>query len=390
MTEDIDFLVNYTNETKELTINPFGLDKVSCNNCCTFCIVKERMLNQDISLQHFKEVANNTINWINKYKNYFSEDITICIFCVAGELYAFNKEYYDLFKETLTSIYETCSTRWKKVIFKLQSNFIFNKEEYANNLIDLMAYLEKLNNCIPQLTTSFDMYSRFNEEKLSLWKNTVDLVVSKIKNRLIIETLLLQPSIERYLYSEDNLTKTFDYLLSNPDKFDLSLEDFILNNEANKDLYPKTEDLISFYKKIDSKFPNHPIITYYKNPVVVNNSNTKLKNECVLIHFATKPINTELMYTTEDLRVVNKNCIGESTNNLYVTSNGKGFKRVPTVKGLLCQQERNLIDDYFGNVVGCNFCKYKPYCKAKCYVQYLPKYKSDKCQIKELYKTFSK
>ena len=82
-------LLEYLKYSKELTINPFGLGKASCNNRCKFCIISNRLLNIDVPLEYFIETTNNTKKWLNKYIDILPEDLTITFFFVAGELRLF-------------------------------------------------------------------------------------------------------------------------------------------------------------------------------------------------------------------------------------------------------------------------------------------------------------
>ena len=379
-------LLEYLKYSKELTINPFGLGKASCNNRCKFCIISDRLLNYDVPLEYFKEVTNNAKKWLNKYLYILPEDISINFFFVAGELFYMKEEYFILYKNTAKELFELISKKYNKIRFIIQSNIITSDKKVIDNLIDLIIFIKKLTNNVI-FTTSFDMYSRFNENTLNNWKNNIFNIQNIISDKVMVEMILMQPSIEHYLNKDDNLSKTFDLLLSNSDKFEISLEDFILNDLNNINLYPITEDLINFYKKINDKFPNHSVLNMYKNLKINKNKSDKPRSECILLQFSDKPFNNGIIHTDDDLRIVNDNCLGGILSNLLKYPINEIISFIPKINnGLYCLSNHQEVISYFNKK--CNFCKYKLFCTPKCFIQDIIKYKPQECQTKELFKFF--
>ena len=381
-------LLEYLKYSKELTINPFGLGKASCNNRCKFCVVSDRLLNNDVPLDYFIQTTNNTKKWLLKYIDILPEDISISFFFVAGELFYMDKNYFNLYNKIAKELFDIVSKKYKNIRFIIQSNILSHNKDTINNLVNLIKSIKKLSNNTT-FTTSFDMYSRFNNNTLETWKDNLFYVQKSINDKVMIEMILLEPSIKHYLTENDNLTQTFDEILSDQDKFDLSLEDFILNDLNNINLYPITEDLINFYKKINNKFPNHPVLYLYKNLKKSKESSTVPRGECILIQFSDKPFNNGIIHTDDDLRIVNDNCLGGILSNLlkYPIENIISF--IPKVnKGLYCISNHEEVVSYFNKK--CSFCKYKPYCTPKCFIQNLIKYKPQECQTKLLFEEFNK
>ena len=158
--------------------------------------------------------------------------ITITFFFVAGELFYMGKEYFDLYKRVSKELYDIVSKKYSKIKFNIQSNILSSNKEVINNLIGLVQYI---NNLTPNtlFTTSFDLYSRFNEFTFNIWKENLIYMQNILQKKIMVEMILLQPSIEYYLNNDDDLTKTLDFILGNQDRFDMSFEEFILNDLIN-------------------------------------------------------------------------------------------------------------------------------------------------------------
>ena len=382
---NINYILEYLKYSKELTINPFGLGKASCNNRCKFCIISDRMQDKDISLEYFKQTTENTKKWLIKYLDILPEDITITFFFVAGELFYMGKEYFDLYKRVSKELYDIVSKKYSKIKFNIQSNILSSNKEVINNLIGLVQYI---NNLTPNtlFTTSFDLYSRFNEFTFNIWKENLIYMQNILQKKIMVEMILLQPSIEYYLNNDDDLTKTLDFILGNQDRFDMSFEEFILNDLINVELYPKTEDLVAFYRKIKNTFPNHPVLFQYKTREK-GQINTIPRPECILIQFSDKPFSNDMVYTDEDLRIVNDNCFSGILSNLTKYPMKNILKFIPeNNEGLYCLSNNIEANKYFDKK--CGFCKYKPFCRPKCFIQDLVKYKPQECQIKALFELF--
>ena len=380
-------LLEYLKYSKELTINPFGLGKASCNNRCKFCIISNRLLNIDVPLEYFIETTNNTKKWLNKYIDILPEDLTITFFFVAGELFYMNKDYFDLYEKTAQELVEIAKKKYNKIKFNIQSNLLSPNKEVLDNFIKLSKTLLELTpNVI--ITTSFDLWGRFNDNTLNIWKNNLLYIQNKLQTKIMVEVILTEPGTKEYIINNNESTKTLDFILENEDKFNVSFEDFILNNPENSNLYPQLDNLIEFYKKVNSKFPDHHVLDMYKHPVKdfhINNS--KPRAECILIQFSDKPFNNGLTYTDEDLRIINKNCLGGTLSNISNYPLEEILKFIPkNNNGLYCLHNTEEVLNYFENKLGCAYCKYKPYCSPKCFIQYIVKYHSERCQRKELFK----
>ena len=388
---NIDSLINYLSYSKELTINPFGLGLTSCNNKCDFCIISNRMSNKDVPLEYFKQTTNNTKKWLNKYIDLLPEDITITFFFVAGELFYLGKEYFDLYIKTAQELSEIVKKKYSKIKFNLQSNLLSFNQENIDNFINLSKEINKLTGNF-SVTTSFDLQGRFsNEIILENWKKNLLYVQNELSKKVIVEMILTNPSLIRYNQENDNFTQTLDFILKNNDKFDVSFEEYILNEPKNSYLYPETTNLVEFYKKINSKFPDHPVLYSYKyltENYHINNS--KPRAECILIQFSDKPFDDDIVYTDEDLRIVSKNCLGGLLGNLIKYPKEEILKFNPQNNdGLYCIYNKKEVLDYFENKMGCAYCKYRPYCQPKCFIRSILKPYPERCQIKELFKLFS-
>lgn len=380
-------LLEYLKYSKELTINPFGLGQASCNNRCEFCIISDRLLKHNVSLEYFEQTTNNTKKWLNKYLDLLPEDLTINFFFVAGELFCMGKEYFDLYKQTAKELFEIVSKKYKKIRFIIQSNIITSDEMVISNLIDLTKTIKILTSNVT-FTTSFDMYSRFNENTLKIWKKNLFYIQNSIKDKIMVEMILLEPSLKHYLIENDELSQTLDLILANSDKFEVSFEDFILNDLNNIKLYPNSTDLIAFYKKINTKFPNHSVLDIYKRLNINKVPNNKPRSECILIQFSDKPFDNGIIYTDEDLRIINKNCMGGILSNLLKYPIEDVVSFIPEVNnGLYCLSNNKQVTQYFNKK--CGFCKYQPFCSSKCFIQDIIKYKSQECQTKKLFEAFN-
>ena len=277
------------------------------------------------------------------------------------------------------------SKKYSNNKFNIQSNILSSNKDCINNLIDLVQYINTLTSNV-MFTTSFDMYSRFNDITFNIWKENLIYIQNILQKKIMVEMVLLQPSIEYYLTKEDDLTKTLDFLLGNQDRFDVSFEDFILNDLINVELYPKTEDLVAFYKKIKNTFPNHPVLYQYKTKNKAQD-NVMPRGECILIQFSDKPFDDGIIYTDDDLRIVNENCLGGILSNLLKYPIYGILKFIPkNNKGLYCISNKEEASAYFNKK--CGFCKYKPFCRPKCFIQDLVKYKPQECQLKPLFELF--
>lgn len=384
-------LLQFLQYSKELTINPFGLGKASCNNRCKFCIVSNRMLNSDVPLEYFVETTNNTKKWLNKYLDTLPDDLTITFYFVAGELFYMNQDYFDLYKKVSSELYDIVKTKYDKIKFNIQSNFLFTDEKTINNFIDLSKFLFTLTSNVI-VTTSFDLYGRFNDVSLNLWKKNLLYISQQLCNKLMIEIILTNQGLEVYNKSPNIYSNTLDYILSNEDKYNVSFEEFILNDIENKDMYPTTENLVEFYLKINEKFPTHHVLDIYKNPTNnINTTNSKPRSECTLIQFSDKPFNHGNIYTDSDLRIISNNCLGGILGNLNKYEPIQILKFIPkNNNGLYCLYNTQEVIEYFEHKIGCAFCKYKPYCSAKCFIQHIIKYYPEQCQRKELFKLFEK
>lgn len=385
MTKEIESLLEYLKYSKELTINPFGLGKASCNNNCKFCIISNRMVKGNVPIEYFKETTNNTKKWLNKYLYDLPEDLTITFFFVAGELFYMGKEYFDLYKETAKELYDIVTKRYTNIKFNLQSNLLLDIE-HLDEFINLCKYINKLSNNIC-ITTSFDLYGRFNtKEQIELWYKNLSFLQQSLNRKIMVEMILTNQAIEKYIKEG---SKELDEVLSNPHAYDVSFEDFILNNLDNKELYPTTNNLVAFYKQIKDKYPNHNVLSFYRNRMPTKYIDSKPRNECILIQFSDKPFSNEYTHTDEDLRIVNKNCIGGILSNLTIYPKEEMLQFIPkNNEGLYCLGNKQEVNDYFNNKLGCNFCKYKLYCKSKCFIQSIVAAKPQKCQLKEIFKLF--
>lgn len=382
-------LLKYLEYAKELTINPFGLGKTSCNNNCKFCIVSRRMVKGDVPLSYFQDTINNTKKWLNKYLDSFPEDIKFTFFFVAGELYYMNKEYFDLYKQTVSDLFEIVSKKYKDIKFSFQSN-LFLDHEHLDYFIDLINYTKRITNNI-NVTTSFDLWGRFNNiDQATLWYNNLNLLQQQLNRKVIVEMILTQPTILCYL-NEDNvqLNTYLNEILGKPHLFDVAFEDYVLNSLDNKDLYPNTIDLVSFYKKVYERFPNHPVLSFYTQKTANKYCNSKPRNECILIQFSDKPINNDSVYTDQDLRIISRTCLDGILSNVADCNKNDILKFIPKINsGLYCLTNKSEVEDYFNNKLKCNFCKYYSFCKSKCFIQSIIKYKPEQCQIKEIFKAF--
>ena len=137
----MDKLLEFLHYSKELTINPFGLGKASCNNRCKFCIVSNRMLNSDITLEYFIETTNNTKKWLIKYLDILPEDLIITFYFVAGELFYMNQDYFDLYTKISKELYDIVKSKYNKIKFNIQSNFLFTNIDNMNNFFNIYMFL---------------------------------------------------------------------------------------------------------------------------------------------------------------------------------------------------------------------------------------------------------
>jgi len=380
-------LLEYLKYSKELTINPFGLSKTSCNNNCKFCIISKRMINNNVSLDHFIKTTTNTKNWLNKHLYELPPDITITFFFVAGELFYLDKQYFDLYKQVAKDLYDIVAKRYIKIRFNIQSNLLLDQEHLVY-FIELSKFLMKLsiNVCI---TTSFDLWGRFStKEQLILWNNNLKTLQSSLDKKIMVEMILTTYGIQNYLQNKEG-SEILNEILLNNDKYDISFEDYILNNIENYDLYPTTEDLVSFYTKIKENFPNHSVLSFYKNRISHKYIDNQPRNECILLQFAAESINTEAVYTDDELRIINKNCISSILSNISEHKYDEILQFIPkNNEGLYCLSNKQEVKAYFDNKFGCMYCKYKPFCKPKCFIQSIVKQKPQKCQLKALFELF--
>ena len=368
--------INYIKKSNILEVISYDPIRPSCNNRCKFCITKDCL----IPPQSIKELSISRIaqyKWIKdtiipQLKENELLDIKCNFQMIGGELFYLPEEYYDEY-------YLWLKTGWDLLypllshtpVVNLFTNLLFN-DDIRSRFINFYHKCNKLLGKYPNIATSFDLWGRFNTKiALQNWLETTKALEKEIPSntKIYIETLLITPTLELYLNDEDNeVCKIFDSLLENP-KYHVTLQEYVPNSKEQIDqLIPNKELILKFFKKIYDKHPNCGIIENYKVSDFNKIKPTYYYNNCHALTFnvpgwTQEPYHHKCM---EDGSVPIDSCIYTQYHNMPNYDINKDFDKTMPVKGVICLDYPEIVDEYFNKLFKCDFCKYSNVCNRYC------------------------
>lgn len=367
----------------------------SCNNRCKFCVtadctvppqpVEELHLANTLQYKWIKDtiipqlIENNLL------------DIKCNFQMIGGELFYLPKDYYDEYYNWLETGWNLLAPILKKTpVVNLFTNLLFNHET-ATRFAELYEKIGKLIGKHPNICTSFDLWGRFNTPiSLNNWLKTTELLETHLLpgEKINIESLLITPSIKKYLEEEDNeLSIIFDKLLDNPN-YRVTMQEYVPNSKDQiEHLIPSKELILQFYKKVKEKHPNSTVINAYKVQDLKVPKPKYYYNNCHALTFnvpgwTQPPYHHECM---EDGSVPIDSCIYTQYHNMPNFTIEKDFDDVMPKSGIICLDHPQLVDEYFNKLFKCQFCKYCNVCNRYCMGIMALNYTKKECWKKAVY-----
>ena len=180
--------------------------------------------------------------------------MSVFVEMIGGELYIMNDDYYQLYYNTLTTMYNIAK----------ENNIPFSASLISNLLLDT-DHLQKFINLYQKVTnqgisveivTSFDLWGRFkSEEALNQWWNNFQKLGEVMTTRPQVEMVLSKPSIDLYMQDADiPEMKVFNQILEHPEKYMFFFENYVPNNPENIKHVPSNEEKINLHKKLIDKY----------------------------------------------------------------------------------------------------------------------------------------
>jgi hypothetical protein len=364
-------ILNLCKKTKQLSIVPFAQSFRWCNNKCTFCYLKDYILQEPPSIEQIRIINNNVTNWLNSNIDKIPNDVKFSLSMIGGELYCLNDDYYNEYVKLIDNVNFILKKR--DLTIKLFSNLLFKN---LNPIINLYK-CENVNTII----TSYDYKGRFTNDSLVLWLNNVTTLLNKGIN-LSVETVLTKEFINDFLDRKDPI---YDNLLKNFNiNFGYSI--IIPNSKSQLNNIPSQEQLIRFFKFIYDNYKPTPcinILQYTSTDIGEDN----IYSDCAAIQFAL-PGDTNSKFKIKD-GIVELYC--DDVLNIASFQNTSSFYKDNDLKNdFICMENNSKIKYYYDNIYGCGNCKFKGYCQQTklrdCYrtKQYIDW--QDKCWMKQVFK----
>lgn len=383
--------------SKQVIAVPFALSFRYCNNNCKFCYLQPNMRKIPLSLDECRQLKDNFINWLRDNIDRFEPDVSFLVELIGGELFIMNKDYYQLYYDTIKEAKEITDKHNVEFHTDMISNFLLSKE-HLNDFLDLYKKLSDLGLEV-DIATSFDLWGRFKSDSaIDTWITNLEEVSYNIKKPITIEVILSKPSLEEYLNNPNSrLSVMLDGLLSMPDDFNIVFNDYVPNKEENIQYVPSNELIVEFYKKlVDKYYGKIPALDFlqYKDLSQDEYRSCAYKEECCGPAFGLESTLFDTKLDLEEYGIYKLYCaeiglVAPWANGQYKERKDLYRVDIPEDEWICCKYPER-VKYYFDNVLGCGTCKYKERChKAKrqgCYATHNFKWKEDKCWVKEIFK----
>lgn len=390
----IDQIITLANKCKRLSLFPYSLSYKNCSNKCSFCYLHCNNETQELTLEDFKEIANNVVSSIrdNIYK--INKDVKIFLILIGGELFHLPNEYYDVYQKLITDLLSICKENKISFNVDLFSNLIYSKNR-LNKFIELFNFC-KNNNIGVNIDTSYDIHGRFlSEQTLYLWYDNFK-TVSEFTTPLV-NIILMTSSLEAYIQDRDiPEVKVFKELLKNKTKF--AYNGYTIIEKDRYEELPSYDLCVNFFKKIiDDYWTDLPEfeIFYFKEKY----KNNLLKEVDPFCGFIDCNILTYSLPKVSD--IYNRNIkLGEyGILETYCIHNVSEFMDKTVLKEwpkicndcnkLYCIQDTKKGEEFILNKYACSTCKFLSFCNAykdvirNCYMNYfIDYYTNRKCILR--------